>query len=211
MDITNLKNHGVIKKYHKGDEVIIKGRELNSLSIILSGNVIFFTGEFKEKDSIILDILSRYELFGEESLIDDNRHIANARALDECIILEIQAATILNNLSLLKALLPSFIHKKQRLCHRVSMLQTQSTKQQILEILLYLARKSFSTTHPEGRIIRISRKLLAAILLKNRETVGRTLHELELDNIIKINGMDILLLHNIIEESIESNSSRFPI
>ena len=203
--LKEIKHLGKIKEYKKSELVIAEGEKVDSLFIIIRGSVLFFTGDIKGSDAIAFDILSTDEIFGEEALTQDNRYRINAKALEDSSILEIPASILLNDTHLLKEIIPQIIQKKRCLYDRITNLRRESTKEQTLRTILHLANKGYSVTHPDGLIIKASRKLLAAILLKNRESIGRALKELEKDKVIAVNGMSILIYHQTMDDHKQSN------
>ncbi|WWP00490.1 MAG: cAMP-activated global transcriptional regulator CRP [Candidatus Dasytiphilus stammeri] len=68
-----------------------------------------------------------------------------------------------------------------------------NVKARIVQTLLFLARQPDAMTHPHGIQIRITRQEIGQIVGCSRETVGRILKLLEIKNLIKARGQNIII------------------
>ncbi|UJF19173.1 cyclic nucleotide-binding domain-containing protein [Vibrio sp. SS-MA-C1-2] len=188
---------GETKEYKRNDVILSEGDKTDSLYIIYKGAVII--QKEQEREKLILDVLSHGELFCEEACLGVNAYPLEVKAMNACTIVKLPIARIKEDPEFLTFLLTTVIYKKQSLFNKAISYRYESTKQQLLGTLIYLSRKNLAITHPEGRIVKVSRITLSGIILRNRETVGRTLKELEAEGLIKANGMEILLYHNTLK------------
>lgn len=68
-----------------------------------------------------------------------------------------------------------------------------NVKGRIVQTLLFLAKQPDAMTHPHGIQIRITRQEISQIVGCSRETVGRILKILEIKNLIKALGQNIII------------------
>ncbi len=188
---TNRKN----LSFRKGESVFSEGDPVKGIYFVYTGKVKVHKKWGSEKE-LIIRFAAEGDLFGHRGLGHDNRYPISATALeatDVCFIdLDFFRATLKVNFDFIYELMLFFADELQESERKMRNLAHMQVKGRIALALLALKEK-FGLTE-EGAIgILLSRQDLASFAGTTYETVFRIINELARDQVIRLEGKNIVL------------------
>lgn len=186
--------------------IVRKGDPADTLYYLVSGRAaVLLEDEDDNGHEIILAYLNGGEFIGEIGLFyRSSRRTTQVRARSDCELAQI-SYDALNALfetelqdvhaALLHAVGQQLSQRLIRTSRKVSQLAFMDVAGRVARTLLELRDAPEALSHPEGTQIHISRQEIARIVGCSREMAGRVLKNLAEQDMIKVSGMDIVLLH----------------
>lgn len=185
------------RHYRSKATIIRQGDPALELYYLISGSVTVQVEDHKGRE-IVLAYLNAGEFFGELGFFNDNANrtaLVRARVPCEVGLLSYEAARRLADEypGLLLALTAQVAARLRKMNRKFSNLAFMDVSGRIARTLLDLGREPDAISHPQGRLIRITRQELGRVVGCSREMVGRVLRELEQRDVISVHGKSIIL------------------
>ncbi len=182
-----LENRLINRKYTKGQVVFHKGDDSAGLYIIKKGRVKVFLPS-TQGEEVILTILSKGEIIGELSLLDNTKRSATISVIEDSEFLYLSRKDFLNFLS---SDFDAVLNVFSMITKRLKDTNDQLEESYFLDITSRIARKIIFLSKQfgieENGIIRIGVKItqkdLASMIGATRESVNKQL------NLLKKNGL----------------------
>ena len=163
--------------------IIREGDPSTDLYYIISGSVTVQVEDKKGRE-IVLTYLNPGDFFGELGLFDDSlKRSAFVRAKEKCEIAQISY----DRMKSLHEIFPDLLFAI------ASQMALTDVKGRVARTLLDLCKEPAAMTHPDGMLVRITRRELGRIVGCSREMVGRVLKDLEEDHLIDVSGKSIVV------------------
>ncbi len=186
--------------------IIRRGDPADTLYYLISGRAaVLLEDEDAGGQEIILAYLNGGDFIGEIGLFyRSSNRTTQVRARSDCELAQIRYDA-LNALfetelrdvhaALLHAVGQQLSQRLIKTSRKVSQLAFMDVTGRVARTLLELRDSPEALSHPEGTQIHISRQEIARIVGCSREMAGRVLKTLAEQDMIKANGMDIVILH----------------
>lgn len=180
------------RSYPKGSVILFEDDPGDALYLVVSGQVkVVLIGE--DGREVILSVLGEGTFFGEMSLLDDEPRSAHVIAMEDSSVLALRRedfrARLRASPEVAIALLRELSRRLRRADDQIGSLVLLDVNGRVAELLVRLA------TEEGGE--RISRKLthatIAQMIGSSRETVSRTMRELQDRGLISVTRQDITL------------------
>lgn len=187
------------RKYRAKSTIIRQGEPAMEMFYLISGSVTVLVEDHKGRE-IVLAYLNAGDFFGELGFFNEkvNRAaLVRARTPCEVGILSYDGVRQMHDLlpGLLCAINAQLATRLRKMNRKFSNLAFMDVSGRIARTLLDLGREPDAMSHPDGRLIRITRQELGRVVGCSREMVGRVLRELEDREFISVHGKSIIL-HN---------------
>lgn len=187
------------RKYRAKSTIVRQGEPATEMYYLISGSVTVLVEDHKGRE-IVLAYLNAGDFFGELGFFnpDINRAaLVRARTACEVGIMSYDGVRSLDHLlpGLLYAITSQLSTRLRKMNRKFSNLAFMDVTGRIARTLLDLGREPDAMTHPDGRLIRITRQELGRVVGCSREMVGRVLRDLEEREMISVHGKSIIL-HN---------------
>ena len=182
--------------FKKGEVIFNEGEEVQGIYFVYDGTVKVHKKWGKEKE-LIIRFAQKGDIFGHRGLGHDPHYPISATAItqvDVCYIgLDFFQTSLKVNQDLMYGLLLFFADELQESERKMRNLAHMQVKGRVAQALLSLQQK-FGVT-PERHIgITLSRQDLASFVGATYETVFRTINDLANEQLIALDGKDIILL-----------------
>ena len=182
--------------FKKGEPIFHEGEEVQGIYFVYDGTVKVHKKWGKEKE-LIIRFAQKGDIFGHRGLGNDPHYPISATAIspvDACYIdLDFFQTSLKVNQDLMYTLLLFFTDELQESERKMRNLAHMPVKGRVAQALLSLQQK-FGVS-PQGHVgITLSRQDLASYVGATYETVFRTINELTAENLVALDGKDILLL-----------------
>jgi CRP/FNR family cyclic AMP-dependent transcriptional regulator len=195
--ISSLSHLATRRRYPKDTVVFFENEEGDTLFMILEGRIkVTILGD--DGREIILTMLSPGDLFGEMALLDNEPRSATAIAVEESELLSLHRtdfyAVIAENPGISTALIKVLSARLRRANHQISTLALLDVYGRVARVILDMAREE-GRRLKDGRIAfrRATHQEIANRIGTTRETVTRMLKDLERQDLVKVEGREILL------------------
>lgn len=178
------------RSYPKGSVILFEDDPGDALYVVTSGQVkVVLIGE--DGREVILSVLSEGSFFGEMALLDDEPRSAHVIAMSDSVVLALRRDDFRNRLRASPevgiALLRELSRRLRRADEQIGSLVLLDVNGRVAELMLRLADEEGSE--------RITRKLthatIAQMIGSSRETVSRTMRELQDRGLLKVTRQDI--------------------
>ncbi|HEU4570255.1 MAG TPA: Crp/Fnr family transcriptional regulator [Gemmatimonadales bacterium] len=178
------------RSYPKGSVILFEDDPGDALYVVTSGQVkVVLIGE--DGREVILSVLSEGSFFGEMALLDDEPRSAHVIAMTDSVVLALRRDDFRNRLRASPevgiALLRELSRRLRRADEQIGSLVLLDVNGRVAELMLRLADEEGSE--------RITRKLthatIAQMIGSSRETVSRTMRELQDRGLLKVTRQDI--------------------
>jgi CRP/FNR family transcriptional regulator/CRP/FNR family cyclic AMP-dependent transcriptional regulator len=196
-DIGGLARLCTKRRYPKDTVVFFENEEGDSLFMILSGRVkVTILGD--DGREIILSILNPGDFFGEMALLDNEPRSATAIAVEDTELLCLQRSdfqTVLgDNRMITTGLIKVLTARLRKANHQISTLALLDVYGRVARVILEMAREE-GRRLKDGRIAfrRATHQEIANRIGTTRETVTRTLKDLERQHLIHVEGKEIVV------------------
>ena len=183
-----------VKKYSKGDVVVLSGTKLEGLKIVAEGSVKGEMTDFSGKVIKIEDIesprcLAPAFLFG-----NNNWYPVDILANNKVTIISIPQHDFIKLLSASEVILRNYLdivsNKAQFLSSRLKFLSFQSIKGKLAHYLLTFPNKS----HDDKLVLDKTQSELAELFGVTRPSLSRALRELDSEGLIEAEGRNISII-----------------
>ena len=180
------------RSYPKGSVILFEDDPGDALYLVVTGQVkVVLIGE--DGREVILSVLGEGTFFGEMSLLDDEPRSAHVIAMEDSVVLALRRedfrARLRASPEVAIALLRELSRRLRRADDQIGSLVLLDVNGRVAELMVRLATE-------EGGD-RISRKLthatIAQMIGSSRETVSRTMRELQDRGLIAVTRQDITL------------------
>ena len=195
--LDSLSHLATRRRYPKDTVVFFENEEGDSLFMILEGRIkVTILGD--DGREIILSMLAPGDLFGEMALLDNEPRSATAIAVEESELLLLQRGdfqtVITDNPGISAALIKVLSARLRRANHQISTLALLDVYGRVARVILDMAREE-GRRLKDGRIAfrRATHQEIANRIGTTRETVTRMLKDLERQDLVKVEGREILL------------------
>lgn len=195
--IESLGHLATRRRYPKDTVVFFENEEGDCLFMILEGRIkVTILGD--DGREIILTMLGSGDLFGEMALLDNEPRSATAIAVEESELLSLQRTdfqTVIGaNPGISAALIKVLSQRLRRANHQISTLALLDVYGRVARVILDMAREE-GRRLKDGRIAfrRATHQEIANRIGTTRETVTRMLKDLERQDLVKVEGREILL------------------
>ncbi|WWO99474.1 MAG: cAMP-activated global transcriptional regulator CRP [Candidatus Dasytiphilus stammeri] len=173
------------------------GNNTETLYYIIKGVLIKFFKDEEGKE-VIISYIKKGEFIGELGLFKYGILTSTwLKTKTNCEIAEIsykKFRKILQiNPNILMYISSQMAHQLNSSYEKFINLAFFNVKGRIVQTLLFLAKQPDAMSHPDGIQIRITRQEIGQIVGCSRETVGRILKLLEIKNLIKAHGQNIII------------------
>lgn len=190
-------SHGHIHKYPSKMTFIHQGEKADKLYYIVKGSVAVFIKD-EVGTEMILCYLNKGDFIGELGFFEDCQERSTwVRAKSSCELAEISykkfRQLIHENIDILVRLSSQIANRLQVTSAKVGNFAFLDVTGRIAQTLLNLAKQPDAMTHPDGMQIKITRQEIGKIVGCSRETVGRSMKKLEKQNLISVNGKNIVV------------------
>ena len=180
------------RSYPKGSVILFEDDPGDALYLVASGQVkVVLIGE--DGREVILSVLGEGAFFGEMALLDDEPRSAHVIAMEDSIVLALRRedfrARLRASPEVAIALLKELSRRLRRADDQIGSLVLLDVGGRVAELLVRLA--------DEEGADRITRKLthatIAQMIGSSRETVSRTMRDLQDKNLVAVTRQEIVL------------------
>ena len=180
------------RSYPKGSVILFEDDPGDALYLVASGQVkVVLIGE--DGREVILSVLGEGAFFGEMALLDDEPRSAHVIAMEDSIVLALRRedfrARLRASPEVAIALLKELSRRLRRADDQIGSLVLLDVGGRVAELLVRLA--------DEEGADRITRKLthatIAQMIGSSRETVSRTMRDLQDKNLVSVTRQEIVL------------------
>ncbi|WWP01921.1 MAG: cAMP-activated global transcriptional regulator CRP [Candidatus Dasytiphilus stammeri] len=173
------------------------GNNTETLYYIIKGVLIKFFKDEEGKE-VIISYIKKGEFIGELGLFECGILSSTwLKTKTPCEIAEISyekfRKILQMNPNILIYLSSQMAHQLHYSYEKFINLAFLNVKGRIVQTLLFLAKQPDAISHPDGIQIKITRQEIGQIVGCSRETVGRILKILEMKNLIKAHGQNIII------------------
>ena len=181
------------RSYPKGSVILFEDDPGDALYLVASGQVkVVLIGE--DGREVILSVLGEGAFFGEMALLDDEPRSAHVIAMEDSVVLALRRedfrARLRASPEVAIALLKELSRRLRRADDQIGSLVLLDVGGRVAELLVRLADE-------EGGD-RITRKLthatIAQMIGSSRETVSRTMRDLQDKNLVSVTRQEIILI-----------------
>lgn len=186
-----------ISNYSKNEIIFREGTPYKGFYIVLKGTVKVFRKTLQDKE-ITLHIIKSYNAFADVPLFEGKTYPVNAQAVEDSILLFIPAEEfrklLIENSIICYNMLAGFAKRMRELTKKVEDLSFKEVSNRLVEFILEEVNRSGTEKLPEPYIkLTISKKTLASYLGTITETLSRSLHKLQKEELIRIAGKKIFI------------------
>jgi len=186
-----------VKKYNKGDFIFIEGDFIDSIGIILEGNIKIIREDYFGNKNIIANLFQG-DLFGEAFAFSNTNSIpVSVECSTDCIILFLDSNRIISpcekTCSFHNSLIFNLVHiiaiKNIKLNNKINLLTKPTTRDKVMEFLYSESKKQGSNEI----IINFNRQEMADFLSVNRSALSNELSKLKKEQIIDFSKNKFIL------------------
>ena len=184
------------KYFEKGNIIIDMGDEVDSIYIIINGQV-EISKEYDDTRKNIVNILDEGEIFAEALALSTNKiSYIQAISLNKSEIIKINVKNIFNAVSenkniFIENLLKVISDKNKFLAFKNDILSQKSLRSKIILYLKYMS----NIQKTQNIIIPYNRDKLAEFISADRSALSRELNRLSKSNMIKLDGNKISIIN----------------
>ncbi len=147
---------------------------------------------------LVLDYIGPGEFFGEMGLFEDQpKRSATVLARGECEVAVVELARfrslVAEDHELLMELTRQLAIRLRKTSEKLGNLAFLDVTGRIARALIQLADDEQAMSHPDGKLVRITREELGQIVNCSREVAGHVLRILEEDGLIRLEGRSIVV------------------
>ena len=177
--------------------IINQGRTAEHVFYMLKGSVAAETWD-ENGQRLVFHYITAGEFFGEMCLFEDNlKRSANVVARTACEVAMIELETfrqlIKDDPELLMELSRQLANRVRKTTEKLSNLAFLDVTGRVARTLIDLAEDPEAITHPDGKMIKITREELGRLVNCSREMAGQVLHTLEEQRLIQLDGRKIII------------------
>ncbi len=178
------------KQYKKGESIFAEGDPADTIFLVKEGKVLLYKISEDGKE-LSLDILRENDIFGENSILEDNLQTMHAKALEDAFICTCTQkdfhSLMINPIVAFKVII-YLSEKLNNYTQQAAVMAFQDVKGRVLSTLSRLA-KEYGELTPEGLKINItlSHQELANLVNASRVMVTNVLNELKHEGVIGVN------------------------
>ena len=199
--INRITRLGTQRLYTKNSIVVLEHEIGSALYLVIEGKLKVFRANESGKE-VILTILSKYDFFGEMSILDRTESSASVAALEDSDLFIIQRDIFFKLLNehyeIASDLMKELVRRIRAADLKIKSLSINNAEGKVAAVILELARGIGKTNQDKMEIGRIPLQHdFANMAGTSRETVSRTLHELVKRGLIKLNGSKLTILDYI--------------
>ncbi|MXP56537.1 cAMP-activated global transcriptional regulator CRP [Pantoea sp. Mhis] len=190
-------SHCKTQRFLSKSILIHEGEKAEKLYYLIKGTVVVLIKNENGKE-IILSYLNSGDFIGELGFFEERQErSAWVRTKTSCDIAEISykkfRQLIQINQDILINLSTQMARRLKITSEKVGNLAFLDVNRRISQTLLSLTKQPDAITHPDGMQIKITRQEIGQIVGCSRETVGRILKNLEVQNLISARGKTIVV------------------
>lgn len=187
-----------IKLLKKNELVFMEGQEYKGFYIVLKGTVKVFKTSESGKETV-LHIVKPLNAFADVPLFEGGCYPVNAQTETETMLMFVPRREFIevleNNISMCLKMLSGFAKKMRSLTRKIEDLSLKEVINRLAAYLVLEVENSTRRNLPEPFVkLTISKGTLAAYLGTITETLSRTFHRLEEENIIRVDAKKIFIL-----------------
>ena len=197
-----------IKRFSKGETVVIKGSDSDALMFLLAGHlqVIDYTEDGKE---VGLNLFTPGSFFGELALIDGQPRSASIIAIEPAAVAFLARSfaleLIYRNAQIAERMFKHFVRNIRALTIFRSLLAIPNTSQRLYRFLCHM--KESSTQEPAMIRNLPTQQQIAIMINTSRETVSRILAELEHRGVLKKERRTLIIIQPQVLEDMARHST----
>lgn len=185
------------KRFDAKSLIMRAGEKSNNIYFILEGSVSVHA-EDEEGHELILDYIGPGNFVGELGLfLEESQRSARIRARSECEVAYMAYPDFMalceQNTDLLIEITQQIARRLLKTSRKVSNLAFMDVTGRIAHALLELASDTEAITHPDGKMIKITREELGRLVNCSREVAGKVLKDLEEQGLIQMDGRSIVI------------------
>jgi len=187
-----------IKQFKKNEFVFMEGEEYKGFYIVLKGTIKVFKTSDTGKESV-LHIVKPLNTFADVPLFEGGCYPVNAQAEVETTLMFVPRREFIeileNNITMCLKMLSGFAKKMRRLTLKIEELSLKEVINRLAAYLVQEVENSKREHLPEPFLkLSVSKATIASYLGTITETLSRTFHKLEEENIIRMEGRKIFIL-----------------
>ncbi len=187
-ELATFQNAAQHRTYNKGKVIYLQGEPAEYFYVINSGWIkLFYT--LPEGDEVIIDILTRGNLVGENAIFENGAHTTSAQVVEDVSLLSIPSRVlkdqICNNRTLALSMLSSMSSYHRRYCGEMALNEMQSAPQRIGRFLLRFCSEK---KHNIVFHLPFEKTLIADLLGMSGATFSRALNILRRKTGMRIKG-----------------------
>ncbi len=192
------------QQYRPKQLILNQGAESTDVYYVLKGSVSVETYD-EEGRRLVLHYIRAGEFFGEMALFDDApRRSATIVARSHCEVAAVELArfrTLVDeDPELLREVALQLAIRLKKTSEKLGNLAFLDVTGRVARALIDLADDDEAMTHPDGKLVRITREELGRLVNCSREVAGHVLHILEEDGLIHLEGRAIVVHPYRVEE-----------
>lgn len=177
------------KHYKKGETIFVEGDPADAIFLVKAGKVLLYKISEDGKE-LSLDILQENDIFGENSILEDNVQTMYAKALEAafiCTCTRKDFHSLMVNPIVAFKVIRYLSEKLNNYTQQAAVMAFQDVKGRVLSTLVRLA-KDYGKLTPEGLKINIilSHQELANLVNASRVMVTNVLNELRHEGVIEV-------------------------
>lgn len=185
-----------LRKFKQKENVLRPGEADDRIHLVIDG-VVTLHSYTESGRQIINDYLGRGFFFGETALTAAGGTDFWANSKGGCVIASISRDRFIqvgmSHPVLLKVLTDQLIERLRSADHKACDLAFLDVSGRVANALQQLAKGPCAITHPDGMQIRMTRQEIGLIVGCSREMVGRAIKVLAQDDVIEVNGKNIVV------------------
>jgi len=196
-DLEVLSRLATRRRYPKDGVVFFENEEGSSFFMIVHGRIkVTILGD--DGREIILTVLGAGDFFGEMALLDNEPRSATAIAVEDCELLCLNRAdfqsVVSANPRVMQALIKVLTTRLRKANHQISTLALLDVYGRVARVILEMARED-GRRLKDGSIAfrRATHQEIANRIGTTRETVTRMLKDLQRQDLISVDGREIIL------------------
>ena len=202
IDVSNVFSELMLKSKEitlfKHNAVFMHGAEADSFYIVLEGSV--SVHKEQEDSSFLIGELIKGDIFGELGLfMPGHKRSTRITCREQVKLAEIKYSDfneyIKKDITPIIYLYNMLSKRLEDTTNRTESIVTQDVIHRVWNLLVDLSSKEQAVTHPEGSMIRISRKEIGQMIGCSREMSGKAISELTKLGKITSSGKTIVVLH----------------
>lgn len=187
-----------IKQFRKNELIFLEGETYKGFYIVLKGTIkVFKTGETGKET--VLHIVKPLNAFADVPLFEGGNYPVTAQSETESTLMFVPRDEFIQilekNISMCLKMLSGFAKKMRSLTRKIEELSLKEVINRLAAYLVLEVENAKREALPEPFIkLTISKGTLAAYIGTITETLSRTFHKLEEEDIIRMDGKKIFIL-----------------
>lgn len=193
------------KQYKKGELIFAEGDLADTIYLVKAGKVLLYKIS-EEGKALSLNILQENDIFGENTILEDNCQTMHAKALEDvfvCTCTQKDFLSLLINPSVAFKVISYLSEKLNNYTQQAAVMAFQDVKGRVFSTLTRLAKDHGELT-PEGLRINmvLSHQELANLVNASRVMVTNVLNDLKHEGVIGVSQRMFYLVDNKLQNEV---------